>query len=463
MSIKYLFIIVGWHFLRNGFYETLEKLSHRGDIEFLIASHQPEDAIDREWLRFIRSIPQCQIHFFENIGFDWGAYSQAIDALQEQVRSYKYVFFMHDDIEIIDEHVIEAFTKFMEEEHLLVAGNCRNPQNHPFPKTHPQVIEWARLSHWNIELRSERWSTVRGSFFVVNPVIFGKIPRIPFQHGSDAVLGNWSVVVFGGLIADHFGSTTLRTISQQALASPYVIEYHRGIGEDASHKIAENQHAPYLTEEYPLKIHISCVENLSLRGYLKIAPYHQIKADLCSDITQLRFKPNSIYECYLEQSLPLLEKKAAENLLRHLFDSLRENGRLIIECEDLLEVARSIVQYRSNPVGLKQSVSRVYGKSFEAGAGRAYYQWGYTALTLTEMLKNVGFRDIRIEEPLSSKAVRQRGLRIIAVNTSSDAPCQVVDLRKKTLRHSAFVFRAATSKLMRILRAGMHGERRHEP
>lgn len=448
MRKKYLFIIAGWHFLKNGLYETIEKLSHRGDIDVFIASHKAEQNVDDELLALIQNIPHCQIQFFENIGFDWGAYSQAIDIMQEKIHAYEYLFFMHDDIEIIDDHVIEVFSQFMEEHNLMVAGNCRNPQNHPFPKTHPQVIEWARLSAWKIEFTLERWSTVRGSFFVAKPAVFKKISKLPFKDGHDSASGNWSVVIFGGLITEHFGSASLRTISGQSLSSPYVIEYNRGVTEDIS-SLNQIEQSAYITDEYPLKIQIGC-GMLYLGGYLNIAANDNGKADLFGNIMQFQFKPGSISECYLHRMLPYLEQKSAETLLRHIFEALREGGSLTIECSDLEKAAQHIIRYQSNYADSEKSLCHFYGQEKEITLMGTPIRWGYTPLTLTEKLKNSGFREIRIAPPNSHKAKRQNDLRIVAIKTSPDARCQISDLRKKKRLFGSYWGHVIKNEIIRI-------------
>ncbi len=226
---KILFIIGGWHFFKKGFYQIIKNISkNNSNINFFVSSHRKKEDINKKTLGIIRSIKNCQLIHFENVGFDWGMYSQAVDNLETSILEYDYIFFMHDDIKIKNLNFIEKFILFIEENNLAVVGNSFNSDKMSFHETHPQIIKWGETSEWQIHIKSKSWTTVRGSFWVAKKSVFEKIRRIPFKVGENIRSGNWGLILFAGQVTDLFGPSSIDIISNELLRSPYINEYYRG-------------------------------------------------------------------------------------------------------------------------------------------------------------------------------------------------------------------------------------------
>lgn len=225
---KYLIIICGWHYSNNQFYQNIKKISEDNNVDIFISSHKTASDISKKTFRIIKGIKNCKISYFANEGYDWGAFNQAIEYLRKDGLKYKYLFFMHDDIKINNLNFLDIFSKFVKKEKIAVLGNCRNQTLllHPWPKTHPHIIKWAKQSKFKI--KSKKWNTMRGSFFVAKRDVFEKIKEIPIKKGKYLKFGNWSEIAFAGMISDKFGKNSIKTMSKDYLVSPYILEYYRG-------------------------------------------------------------------------------------------------------------------------------------------------------------------------------------------------------------------------------------------
>lgn len=412
---KYLIIIAGWHYIDNGFYETIKRLCEDNlNVDVFISSHKEKTEIDINVFKIITTIPRLRIHCFENIGYDWGMYSQAVDYLGSLIMQYEYICFMHDDIEIIDNKILSVFSDFLEQHSLIVAGNCGNPVLYPFKKTHPHVIEWARLSEWKIDIKSERWNTVRGSFFMTQKQLFEKLKRIPYRNGQHSGFGNWGVIVFGGVVADLFGINAIKTISDEDLTSPYITEYKRGKNES---NIDNNKKVSYTINERMLKVHFGCGKKY-LDGYLNIDQSPDSVADVVDDVMSIRFDDNSVSEFVMYHFIEHLNKYDAENFLNNLYRYLCPGGTLIIEAPDIVKVAKLIIDNKNNYTELEggaYGLRGFYGEPFAKMEFGDYHKWGYSEYTLSEKLRQIGYSKIYLEHPVTHGARSNRDLRIVAI------------------------------------------------
>jgi predicted SAM-dependent methyltransferase len=427
---KYLIIIAGWHYLHNGFYESITDLavSHK-NVSIFIASHKGQIQIDTSLLNSIKRIPRCTINFFDNVGYDWGAYAQALDALTDKVQNYDYICFMHDDIEIIDNNFLTVFADFIENQKLKVAGNCRNAIHYPFPDKYPYILEWARLSPWQMTIKAKRWSTVRGSFFMVKPIIFKKIKKLPFRDGDHRGFGNWGVILFGGMVTDHFGIDSLKTISIDELQSPYIIEYNRGEKDyflkikntltSYIHRLLSPRKRERLTtppKQTGVKINVGCGK-MYLEGYLNIDSADKRKADVIADITTLDLKNGTVGEILMYHVIEHLNKYEAEDLFRKIYGWLNDDGRLIIECPDIAKVAALLLEHQADVEELEngpEGIRGLYGEAFPKMGIGDYHKWGYSEFTLKTKLMKTGFAQVIVEKPLSHGQKIHRDLRVVA-------------------------------------------------
>lgn len=319
----FLLIIAGWHFAED-FYNNLFQISQiYPSLKIFISSHKEKDWINSK-INIVKQIKNCEIKFFKNIGFDWGMYSQATNHLSKELSSFKYICFMHDDVKILNNDFLHIFAEYIEKNNLMVLGNCKNLQKtypRKFKETHLHVIEWGRLSRWKLSIKSDCWNTVRGSCFFVRSGVFQKVKEIPYKTGRTLEFGNWSLILFGGLVADNFGKSSIGYYSTKYLESDLILEYERGYIRDQN-----NDEKTYTIENFlrnlkrvfsiyfynPLvflfKIHsyvnsklyykqsdeglrLNIGRNLAYKdGYLNIDICNSIEADLVIDIKDIALK-----------------------------------------------------------------------------------------------------------------------------------------------------------------------------
>ncbi len=416
---KYLIIVAGWHYIRNNFYETLiEILNENENTDLFISSHKKNDEVDKYFLDLFNASKRIIFKEFENIGYDWGMYSQCIDFLGEKINKYDYICFLHDDIEIKQKNFLSVFSDYIESNNLIMLGNCKNASLFPFQKTHPHVIEWLRLSKWKFEIKIEKWSSIRGSCFMVKRELFNKFPGIPYKNGSHPGYGNWGVISFSGIISSLFGTEAVKTISDEDLDSDYICEYHRG---ENKKKLSGNKEILFNYEktvkEAELKINIGCGLKY-MEGYLNIDISEKSNADVIGNIMEIFFKPDSVSEFLMYHFIEHLDRFNAEKLMAKLYSELKKDGRLIIECPDLLKVSKLIIKNRKKLDELENGAygfRGFFGEPFENMPVFDYHKWGYTEFTLSEKLKKIGFDKIKIEKPLSHGQRSNRDLRIVAI------------------------------------------------
>ncbi|HIH31567.1 TPA: methyltransferase domain-containing protein [Candidatus Woesearchaeota archaeon] len=441
---KYLIIIAGWHYSDSNcdFYEKIQKLSENfNNVDIFIASHRSLSNIDKKALKIIKKIKNCKIYAFQNIGYDWGAFSQAIDYIKKTELSYEYIFFMHDDIEIININFLDIFSQFIEKEKIVMAGNSENQILHSFQKTHPHIIEWAKQSEWGVKINSKRWSTIRGSFFATKKEVFDRIKKIPFKKGSDVRFGNWSLIIFCGLVSDIFGENSTKSISKTYLVSPYIVEYERGKKNTSDELTQSNEKmltkklynkllfvyrklrggyyriTRFSGPEDGLKIHVGC-GNSYLQGYLNIDVLEQSAADVVCDAKTIDFKKNSVSEVLMYHFIEHIDKFEAEKMLEKIYGWLRPEGALIIECPDVVKVARLVIKNKRNIVELEtgpHGFRGFYGEPVKNMTNWDYHKWGYSEFTLQTKLKKLNFSKVKVEKPVSHGRRSNRDLRIIAI------------------------------------------------
>lgn len=404
--MKYLIIVVGWYLDNIAFYKKLASIFNKGNIDILIASHQSEDNLSDYLRNFIeKNLLKVKIQYFPNIGYDWGAYNQAILHLGNKVLNYDYICFLHDDIEIKDDNVLDIFKGYMQQNNLKLLGNSYNAQRHPFPKTHPHIVQWMKLT-LGINPDLTAWSTVRGSFFMADAKIFKEIKEIPYKTGHHSGFGNWGVIAFGGLVSKLFGVDSISTMSNYMLYSKYVIEYKRGEKEEISKPIKNN-----IVEKH-LKLNIGCHDNY-LEGYLNIDWHgiHNIDVQI-NDISKLDFEPNSVSEIIVFNRLSFLDKIEGKTLLNKIYVWLTNRGKLVIEELDTVKAAKLILKNKKNFDKIEDSpdgFNVLFNKNYISGR-----KWGYSEFTLTKKLSLIGFSDVKKEKPQFPGQDKKRDLRLIA-------------------------------------------------
>lgn len=405
---RFLIIIAGWHYCNNSFYEKIHKLCNDNNhIDAFISSHKQRSEIDSKITELIISIPRVRIEFFDNVGFDLGMYSQAISFLGKSIIDYEYICCINDDIEICDSNFLAKFSDFIEKNQLIITGN-RLQENYPWPKTFPHIVEWARLSEWKLDIQSTSWSIVKSSFFMVKSNLFQKIKEIPYKDDNQPNLGNWGMIIFAGLVSDLFGKDSIKAIDED-LSSHYIQEYRKS-DDKKNQLIYSNQAAK------GLKVHIGCGKDYK-DDYLNIDSSFNSKADVISNVIDLNFRPNSVSEFIMYHFIEHLNRFEAEKFLSNLYNSLLPNGLLIIECPDIVKVAKLVLKNKKNLDILENGAYGLrgfFGEPFENMEIGDYHKWGYSEYTLSKKLKIIGFSQVKIEKPISHGGRSNRDLRVVA-------------------------------------------------
>lgn len=122
--MKIQFIISGWHF--DEFPDFAQQLliiqSKNSNIEVFWSCHrEPNDFIKQNF----------DYKTFPNLGLEDGAYQQALDHLNLDPETI--IFFMHDDLEVLDWYFIPFCIELLDLGHAKFIGNGRNYPLHMSP------------------------------------------------------------------------------------------------------------------------------------------------------------------------------------------------------------------------------------------------------------------------------------------------------------------------------------------
>jgi len=125
-----------------------------------------------------------------------------------------------------------------------------------------------------------------------------------------------------------------------------------------------------------------------LPEYLNIDLYNP-KADLKADVLSLPLTDNSVDEAVAIHIIEHFHYYDGQAALKEWYRILKPDGRLIIECPDILNVCKKFVdvteQERSN------LYPQIYGFPWEEGHA---HKFAYTKTQLIWTLKNIGFKNI---------------------------------------------------------------------
>lgn len=236
-------IVAGWYFndlsLFNGILEEA-KTQNLFKPQFYIASHKTLDQIESALFERLR-IQGWNILFFDNQGWDWGAYQQCLQWQLKNENLTDYYLFLHDDVRILKRGFLEDFYTTLNKKNAQVIGNSLPYPGNPFVKWKqncPEIFRWAHLL--KTDIKSETWKCVRGScFFSRKAIPENVILKMPIKHGNHVGYGNWSVRIFGGMVADVFGIHAINYLSHKHMKSPFIEELYRGRTKTIPEKLYE--------------------------------------------------------------------------------------------------------------------------------------------------------------------------------------------------------------------------------
>ena len=248
--MKIQFIVVGWHYHQQEFYEGLKELNDNNEqINVFWSCH-------KEPIDYVKSNFDYQL--FPNVGEEFVAYQQAIDYLL--LDDDTICFFIHDDVIIKNWEFINICVNGLNSYKFI--GNCRN---YPLPSFDPTeiyapqgikeefdnktVTDYAQdeTQKW-FDKKIEPVIVIRGSFICCKysdlKAIYGFEPRKEAWVGPEwsdeyqtycyrgakglGKFGNMFMFMFSYKINRVFGPNCISYLSNRYLDSDYVYEMGRG-------------------------------------------------------------------------------------------------------------------------------------------------------------------------------------------------------------------------------------------
>lgn len=213
--------VVAWR-RRPELYQTLAAIP---GLDVYALSHHPENSEPR-WLSEL--LPSERVVRAPNLGYDWGGYQQFLTTGIHQ--RYDYVFFSHDDIELLDQTIFLACEELIASQGgSCVVGNGRAGAKRDYPRTH---IHCYAHSCWKPPSWDFCHDAVRGSFFATSRQALDRIGDFEVlwdRRGFFGVgAGNWSLRATCGKIQAALGEPAFQYLSETYRSSPYLHELERG-------------------------------------------------------------------------------------------------------------------------------------------------------------------------------------------------------------------------------------------
>jgi len=219
MSTTRALCISGWHFREDFFRQVLTI----PDADIYVISHRPNKSIPG----FLFDVlDPSHILIRPNIGYDWGCYQQFLKS--ELWKEYEYLYFLHDDVEILDIGFPEVCERLLSKHAVIGNGggfgsaSTASVQKHPYAYAH---------SSWHPESLNFEHKTVRGSFFATTRKVLEKIGKFEVYwdlFSLNIEFGNWSTKATCGKLQAAFGKDCFGYLSKTFGNSPYLIELYRG-------------------------------------------------------------------------------------------------------------------------------------------------------------------------------------------------------------------------------------------
>jgi hypothetical protein len=169
-----------------------------------------------------------------------------------------------------------------------------------------------------------------------------------------------------------------------------------------------------------VRLNLGCGDKI-LQGYINVdfaESRKGSKPDVIADLRSLNFSNNYADEIMAIHVIEHFHLWEAETLLLHWKEVLKPGGILILECPNILEAAKKLVE---NP----ERFARAEGKEGQAVMWPLYgdpiwkdplmcHRWGYTPSTLIDLLRRCGFNEVR-QEPSIFKQQDPRDMRVVGV------------------------------------------------
>jgi hypothetical protein len=155
----------------------------------------------------------------------------------------------------------------------------------------------------------------------------------------------------------------------------------------------------------PIKLNLGCGE-MYIKGWVNIDIDPNVKSDLCCDLLSIKnhFNPGMVAEIMLLHSVSYLRLWEARIFFKDIYTLLIPGGKLILEFPDIAKCAHAIIDNESKIDQYLESVRAYYAFDMDQIKRKDKYQpyaFGWSAWHISHELKNIGFREVLIEEPLT--------------------------------------------------------------
>jgi predicted SAM-dependent methyltransferase len=118
--------------------------------------------------------------------------------------------------------------------------------------------------------------------------------------------------------------------------------------------------------------------------------------DVNCDVRKLPFDPNHADEIQAHHVLEHLHRKDANVALADWFRVLKSGGRLVLELPCLDKMAEMIVKGEKN---IRLTLLGLFGDPRDERPGMEH-KWAYSKAELSDLLLGIGFKDVKVMEPV---------------------------------------------------------------
>jgi len=171
-----------------------------------------------------------------------------------------------------------------------------------------------------------------------------------------------------------------------------------------------------------VRLNLGCGDKI-LEGYINVDFAESRKGnkpDVIADLRELDFSEGYADEIMAIHVIEHFYLWEAEEMLKHWLTILKPGGELILECPNILTAAKRLVE---NP----ELAAKAEGKDGQIAMWPLFgdpswrdplmcHKWGYTPLTLVELLKKCGYEDVRQEKAMF-KQKEPRDMRIVGARS----------------------------------------------
>jgi hypothetical protein len=150
----------------------------------------------------------------------------------------------------------------------------------------------------------------------------------------------------------------------------------------------------------PVKFNMGCGRD-KLRGYIGVDKYTE-QADIKEDLYEMAAPDNCADEIFASHVIEHLPYHRTPELLTKWLNMLKPGGKVIIETPDLLEMCKDFVNAKTDDERFMMTVV-IYGAAVtnptseqEKTGTESPHRWGYYPEVLSNMMKEIGYRDIQV-------------------------------------------------------------------